>query len=501
MSCAPFFNDLLRPQLPLQLHKALQSALQVLNDLLGQLIGTGEIVQIGQGLVLDPENIQAGLIPLQDIFDLETAEATLRVLLRPGLVTVMTIGGVVAGNEVFQVSVGHGMLLQGKVNVGSEIVDPDLLGLHLGVCGLLVKENHVSLDTGLIEDTRRQTENGMQIRGLQQLLTHCLTGTALKQDVIGDNDGRFARGLHDGVDVLNKVELLVGAGRPEILAVVDQILFFLLAFLVGHGNGGLFAEGRVGEDVIHTVAGIGEQGIALGYGDVAVDITDIVEVEIHQGHFEGGLDQLVAEEGLVFEEFLLFPIQRIVGGIGKVFLGGEEEAAGAAAGIGDGLAGLGTEAPDHSANERTGSKVLTCAALDILGVFLEQSLVDLALDVGGHGDPLFLVDHLHHAVQDGGVADLIARLGEDLTQKAALLGQLLQGLLVLLLQLGALESIHIRPGVARGNTGLLLIRGPRVLIRHFEEDEVCKLFEVVPVGDAVVAEGVAEAPDFGDNCG
>ena len=475
--------------------------MQVLDDLLGQLIGAGEVVQIGQRLVLDPEDIQAGLIPLQDLFDLETAEASLGVLLRPSLVTVMAIGGVIASNEVFQISVGHGVLLQGEVNVGSEIVDPDLLGLHLGACRLLVEENHVRLDTGLIEDTRGQTEDGMEIRSLQQLLSHRFTGTALKQDVIGYDHRRFARGLHDGVDVLNEVELLVGAGRPEILAVVDQILFFLLALLVGHGNGGLFAEGRVGEDVIHTVAGIGEQGIALGYGDVAVDITDIVEVEIHQGHFEGGLDQLVAEEGLVLEKFLLFPIQRIVGGIGKVFLGGEEEAAGAAAGIGDGLAGLGTETSDHGANERTGGKILPRAALDILGVLLEQSLVDLALDVGGHGDPLFLVDHLHHAVQDGGVADLIARLGEDLTQKAALLGQLLQGLLVLLLQLGALEGIHIRPGVARGNTGLLLIGGPRVLIRHFEEDEVCKLFKVVPVGDAVVAEGVAEAPDFGDDGG
>lgn len=74
----------------------------------------------------------------------------------------------------------------------------------------------------------------------------------------------------------------------------------------------------------------------------------------------------------------MFSVQRIVGGIGKVFLGGEEEAAGAAAGIGDGLAGLGPEAPDHGADERTWGKILTRAALDILGVFLEQSLVDLA---------------------------------------------------------------------------------------------------------------------------
>ena len=36
--------------------------MQILDDLLGQLIGTREIVQIGQGFVLDPEDIQAGLM-------------------------------------------------------------------------------------------------------------------------------------------------------------------------------------------------------------------------------------------------------------------------------------------------------------------------------------------------------------------------------------------------------------------------------------------------------
>ena len=52
----------------------------------------------------------------------------------------MAIGGVVASNEVFRISVGHGVLLQGEVNVGSEIVDLDLLGLHLGAYRLLVEE-------------------------------------------------------------------------------------------------------------------------------------------------------------------------------------------------------------------------------------------------------------------------------------------------------------------------------------------------------------------------
>ena len=42
------------------------------------------------------------------------------------------------------------MLLQGEVNIGSEVVDPDLLCLLLRTCEFFIKENDFSLDTGLI---------------------------------------------------------------------------------------------------------------------------------------------------------------------------------------------------------------------------------------------------------------------------------------------------------------------------------------------------------------
>ena len=38
-----------------------------------------------------------------------------------------------------------------------------------------------------------------------------------------------------------------------------------------------------------------------------------------------------------------------------------------------------------------------------------------------------------------------------------------------------------------------------VFIGHFEEDEVGELLEVVAVADAIIAQGVAEAPDSGDD--
>ena len=50
--------------------------------------------------------------------------------------------------------------------------------------------------------------------------------------------------------MLDKVELFIRAGRPEILPVVDQILFFLLLFFIGEGDGGFFTERRVRQYIV-----------------------------------------------------------------------------------------------------------------------------------------------------------------------------------------------------------------------------------------------------------
>lgn len=146
-----------------------------------------------------------------------------------------------------------------------------------------------------------------------------------------------------------------------------------------------------------------------------------------------------------------------------------------------------------------GGEVLARAALDVLGVLLEQPFVDFALDVGGHGNPLLLVNHLHNAVQNGGIADLVGGLLEDFSQQPALFAQLFEDRLVFLFQFRALEGVHVRPGVAGGDAGLLVIGWSGILIRHFEEDQVGELLQVVPVGYAVVPQGIAHAPDLGDD--
>lgn len=83
----------------------------------------------------------------------------------------------------------------------------------------------------------------MQIGCLQQLSAHNFARTALKQHIVRHNYRRFAGSFQNRVDVLHKVQLFVGTGCPEILTVINEILFLLLALLVGKGEGGLLPKG------------------------------------------------------------------------------------------------------------------------------------------------------------------------------------------------------------------------------------------------------------------
>ena len=66
-------------------------------------------------------------------------------------------------------------------------------------------------------------------------------------------------------------------------------------------------------------------------------------------------------------------------------------------------------------------------------------------------------------------------------------------------QLGAFKVFEGGPGVRCRDADLAAVGWAAVFIRHFEEDEVGELFQVIAVADAVVAQGGAEAPDFGND--
>ena len=127
-------------------------------------------------------------------------------------------------------------------------------------------------------------------------------------------------------------------------------------------------------------------------------------------------------------------------------------------------------------------EILACAGFYVFCVFLQQTFIDLALHVRRHGDPFLPVDHLHNPVKDRGVADLVDRALEDLTQDAALLPQLFQRIFVLFFQIRTREGVHILPCIAGRDTGLLPIWRLGILVRHLEENEIGKLFQIISIG-------------------
>lgn len=119
--------------------KALQCALEVFDDIIGQHVRRGQAVQIGKGFVLDPEDIETGLVPRKDVGNVEFAPAAIRIIFAPRFGAFIPILRMIAGDEVQQIGILHRMLFQRKVNVGAKIVDPDGLRLRFGAGRTLVE--------------------------------------------------------------------------------------------------------------------------------------------------------------------------------------------------------------------------------------------------------------------------------------------------------------------------------------------------------------------------
>ena len=129
--------------------------------------------------------------------------------------------------------------------------------------------------------------------------------------------------------------------------------------------------------------------------------------------------------------------------LGDVVVGGQQEAAGAAAGSQMVSPGVGAHDIHDGLDQRARGEVLARAALGVLGVLLQQAFVDFALDVDIQADPGFAVDQVDQAAQLGRVLDLVLGLAEDDGDQAGALAQLGQDVAVV-----GFER-HRRPGVSR----------------------------------------------------
>lgn len=114
------------------------------------------------------------------------------------------------------------------------------------------------------------------------------------------------------MDVLHEVELLVACSDPEVLAVVGQIFFLLLSFIIGEGHAALLPEGRIGKHVVVPDIGVGYEGIGIGDHGLSVYFPDVVQKEVHECQPAGPCHYLIAPEGLCFQEAALVAVKVVM---------------------------------------------------------------------------------------------------------------------------------------------------------------------------------------------
>ena len=129
----------------------------------------------------------------------------------------MTFAGTVFFYELIQVVAFQRVGFLREMLVGSEVVDPERFGPGVFLGGFRVQEQDVGFDASRVEDAGGESQQGVDVAGFQQVATDGFSGTSFEQDVVRDHDGTATVHFKQRFDVLDKVELLVLGGRPEVL--------------------------------------------------------------------------------------------------------------------------------------------------------------------------------------------------------------------------------------------------------------------------------------------
>jgi len=301
-------NDTPRNRLKLFQHRP-----QVLRDGPRQFVGFGQVLGIFKALVLEPEDIQIGLVALDQLLVVVSPPATFRVRLAPGGFTVqpgqhagpgrmirVAQGGhvrrrnmEVAGDEIVQMFPPQGLGLQREMHIGAEVIDPQLVGPRRLAGRLGVEKQHIRLDALGVKNARGQAQQGVDVVILQQLEPDGLARPTLEQHVIRDDNRAAAIHLQQRGHMLEKIELLVLGRHPEAITLIGMILLFEVALLVDDGKAAFLAEGRIGQHQAEFLAGVLGQAIDadLNRADIGIDA---MQQQIHDGQAPGGRDQLHA---------------------------------------------------------------------------------------------------------------------------------------------------------------------------------------------------------------
>src|SRR5258708_5204944 len=119
-----------------------------------------QIERVAEAIIPEPKDVEVRFVALQQVFVRKAVE-TFR------FDTLMTIRGVVASDEVVQIRTSQRVRLQREMLVGTKIVNPERVRPRFLASGLAVEEEHISLHTLGIENTRGQAQQRVDIAIVQ----------------------------------------------------------------------------------------------------------------------------------------------------------------------------------------------------------------------------------------------------------------------------------------------------------------------------------------------
>ena len=111
----------------------LEGGLEVFDDAGGEDFGGCQSIGIFKTFVAEPEEVEADFVAFEQVIVAEGVEVV-------AFLALVTIFGVVAGDEVVEMGAGERVGAQGEVLVGAEVVDPQAFGPVIGTGGFLVEE-------------------------------------------------------------------------------------------------------------------------------------------------------------------------------------------------------------------------------------------------------------------------------------------------------------------------------------------------------------------------
>jgi len=192
-----------------------ECSLQIIGDLLSQNFRIWKVLAVFQRIVFEPEDVEVGFVAFDDLVVGEAAPATVGLLFLGPIAAAFgsRVFGFVERYELVEVGSLERVGFEGEVLVGAEVVDPQLLGPRFFLSWFVLQEQHVGFDALSVEDARRQAEQSVDVTLLEQIRADGLSGSALEEDVVGDDDRSSAVDFQERLDVLDEIELFVLGAR------------------------------------------------------------------------------------------------------------------------------------------------------------------------------------------------------------------------------------------------------------------------------------------------